>query len=122
MYEIGGEMNKKDLLKKLLFTCAYFLLIFVFYKMEIGCIFLRFLHIPCPGCGMTRAWLSALSLDFASAFRHHFMFWSAPLLYLWFLFDGKLFKNRKINKAAFILIALGFAANWFYQIYFYLSY
>ena len=115
-------MNKKDLLKKLLFTCAYFLLIFVFNKMEIGCIFLRFLHIPCPGCGMTRAWLSALSLDFASAFMHHFMFWSAPLLYLWFLFDGKLFKNRKINKAVFVLIALGFAANWFYQIYFYLSY
>lgn len=29
------------------------------------------LRIPCPGCGMTRATLSALHGDFATAFRYH---------------------------------------------------
>ena len=113
---------KKDLPKKLLFTCAYFLLIFVLHKMEVGCIFLRFLNFPCPGCGMTRAWLSVFSLDLASAFRLHFMFWSAPVLYLYFLFDGRLFRNLKVNKGVFIVIAIGFAVNWIYRIYFHLSY
>lgn len=29
------------------------------------------LHIPCPGCGMTRATLAALRGDFAASFRFH---------------------------------------------------
>ncbi len=30
-----------------------------------------FFGIPCPGCGMTRALLSALRLDFSAAFAYH---------------------------------------------------
>ena len=29
----------------------------------------------CAGCGMSRAWLSLLRLDFAGAFRFHPLFW-----------------------------------------------
>lgn len=31
--------------------------------------------ISCAGCGMSRAWLSLLKLDFAAAFAYHPLFW-----------------------------------------------
>ena len=40
-------------------------------------------YAPYPaGCGMTRAYLSLLKLDIASAFRYHPLFWMPPLLIL----------------------------------------
>ena len=37
---------------------------------------IRFLTgISCAGCGMSRAWLSLLRLDFAGALRFHPLFW-----------------------------------------------
>ena len=46
------------------------ILIFVFaWAVCFGCAVYRLLGVPCPGCGMTRAWLQALRLDFAGAFR-----------------------------------------------------
>jgi len=34
--------------------------------------------LPCPGCGLTRAWLAALSLDFGRAFSYHPLFLIPP--------------------------------------------
>ena len=47
------------------------------------------LHIPCPGCGMTRATLAALHGDFRASFRFHplAMIFS-PLLGVYFLAHG----------------------------------
>ena len=43
------------------------ILIFVFaWAVCFGCAVYRLLGVPCPGCGMTRAWLQALRLDFAA--------------------------------------------------------
>lgn len=47
----------------------------LFYK----CPFRLFLHIECPGCGMTRAIISAVKLDFEAAFQYHCLF---PLVIL----------------------------------------
>ena len=102
----------KDIKKKIALTIAYFLLILVLYLNQVPCFFVRFFNIECLGCGMTRALNAAINFDFRSAFSYHFMFWSMPVLYLYFLFDGNLFKNKKINKAIFILITLGFFINW----------
>lgn len=33
-----------------------------------------FLHVPCPGCGVTRAYKAALALHFKEAFRYHPLF------------------------------------------------
>lgn len=51
-----------------------------------GCPTRRFLGISCPGCGMTRACLSLIQLDFRAAFDHHpLVFLLAPaLLYVVF--------------------------------------
>lgn len=51
-----------------------------------GCPTRRLLGVSCPGCGMTRACLSLLQLDFQAAFDYHpLVFVLAPAL-LYFIF------------------------------------
>lgn len=50
--------------------------------------------IPCPGCGMTRALFSFLSLEFSKAFFYHPLF---PLVLIFpFMFIFR--KNRLVNR------------------------
>lgn len=72
------------------------------YLLDIGCLIKTLFGIPCPGCGMTRAWLALLRGDFSAAFRWHPLFWLAPVLAL--LISGVLDrKYPKITQIAFIL-------------------
>ena len=80
--------------------------------LDLPCPILYFTGIPCPGCGMTRALIGAAQLRFAYAFQMHAMFWSVPVLYLYFLCDGRLFGRRTVNAAVIIVIASGFLLNW----------
>ena len=48
----------------------------------IGCPIKFMTGISCPGCGMTRAWLSVLHIDFGSAFAFHPLFWILPVVFL----------------------------------------
>ena len=50
----------------------------VLYFMDIGCIIRFVTGVACPGCGLTRAWLCALHLDFAAALAFHPLFWLVP--------------------------------------------
>lgn len=47
------------------------LLYWVLHLLGIGCPIRFVTGISCAGCGMTRAWLSVLSLDFSGAFYYH---------------------------------------------------
>lgn len=59
--------------------------------MEIRLCFIRNLFgVPCPGCGMTRAWLSALKLDFSAAMFYHPLFWLVPIIFIITLFRNKI--------------------------------
>ena len=84
----------------------------VLYILPVSCIFKELFGFKCPGCGMTRALVRALQLDFVGAFAFHGMFWSVPVLYMCFLLDGKLFKNKYVNMFLYIIIAVGFILNW----------
>ncbi len=106
----------KRLKQKILLTLCYLLVVAVFYFLKIPCIYRALFNIHCPGCGITRALISVLKLDFASAFAHNSMFWSVPVIYLYFLFDGKLFKNKTLNRAVIILIGVGFLVNWVFSL------
>ena len=97
---------------KLLLTAAYLCLLLVLRHFEVPCIFLSLFRIPCPGCGMSRAVNAAVHLDFAASFAYHPMFWSVPILYLYFLFDRGLFRNRIHNRIFLTLIAAGFILQW----------
>lgn len=59
--------------------------------------------VPCPGCGMTHAWLAALRLDLYGAFSENAAFWVIPFAFILFLCDGKVFRRKKLN-AAFIML------------------
>ncbi len=99
-------------LKKILFLFVYGVLILIARYFNITCLWNYLFDIYCPGCGMTRACLSALRLDFKTAFSYHTMFWSVPILLLYFFADGNLFKNKSVNRIVFIIIAIGFLINW----------
>lgn len=101
--------NIKDKLITLLILLGL-LVIFVVFK--VPCVVSYFLHIHCPGCGMTRAYLNLLQLNIAGAFNMHPMFWSMPILLVFYLKDWHLFKNKWLNEGILILISLGFIINW----------
>ena len=105
-------MRIKELKNKLILTAFYVVVLSLFWVLKLPCIYKCFLDIECIGCGMSRAYLSLLRLDFASAFSYHPMFWSVPVAYLYFLFDGKLFGKKYLDYTIMGLIVLGFVINW----------
>lgn len=50
------------------------------YATGIGCPIKFLTGLSCPGCGMTRAWIYALTLRPALAFAYHPLFWLVPAL------------------------------------------
>lgn len=63
--------------------------------LELPCVIRCVTGIPCPMCGMSRAWLAFLRLDLGAAFTYHGMFWCVPLFFLLYVTDGKLFGQSK---------------------------
>lgn len=99
------------LLPKLLFLLFLGISTLFLYYSGIGCMWKYFLNIPCPGCGMTRAYIALLKGDIASAFGFHSMFWSVPVVLVYFFFGNKLLL-KPVHKIILSLIAIGFLVNW----------
>lgn len=78
-----GHKGAAELIRRAL-SCIGVLFVawFALYLLDIGCVFRLMTGIPCPGCGMTRAWLAALRLDFAAAFAYHPLFWVVPIAFV----------------------------------------
>ncbi len=110
-------MKIKNLKLKIFATLVLLLVAGGAYFLKIPCVFLTLTSIPCPGCGMTRALISAITLDFSRAFSYHMMFWSVPILYLAMLLDGKLFPKRWANALLYSVIAIGFLINWLFRLF-----
>ena len=101
----------KEYKTKIAVTLVVLVYAAVLWIFKVPCPILKMTGRECIGCGMTRAILYALKFDFKTAFSYHFMFWSVPLLYASFLFDGKLFRHKISNYAFYIIIFVGFALN-----------
>ncbi|MGN1169664.1 MAG: DUF2752 domain-containing protein [Acutalibacteraceae bacterium] len=102
--------NKRTFIN-LIFIFCYLGVISVLYYFRVPCVFDYLFHIPCPGCGMTRAVISAINFDFVTAFRYHPMFWSLPVIFLYLIADGNLF-DKKADKVIIFGILAGFLINW----------
>lgn len=101
--------NPKDKMLTLVLLAA---VLGAYLLLRIPCPVQHFLHIPCPCCGMTRAWRLVLQGDFAAAFQMHGMFWSVPLLMVLYIFDCKIFPKKWLNDILLYSLALGFGINW----------
>ena len=77
-----------------------------------GCPIRNHTGVPCPGCGMSRAWFTFFRLDLIAAFRLHPMFWSVPVLMGYCFFDGRLFRNNWLNYGLLAFIGLGTLVNY----------
>ena len=71
------------------------------------CPFRALTGLPCPGCGMTRAWISLLHGDLSAAFRFHPFFWAVPVLLVFLLTDGRPTGRPKLDRAVLIAVAGG---------------
>ena len=108
---------KKITAGKLLPAVILALTVLLFYSANIGCVWQRLFHIPCPGCGMTRAWLAFFKGNVKQAFAYHAMFWSVPVLALFVLKNGLLFSKKWKNNTALLLMAAGFLANYIWHLH-----
>lgn len=91
--------QRKELKDLALAVAAIVCLYSAFWLLGIGCPIKFLTGISCLGCGMTRAWLSLIRLDFKSAFFYHPGFWIPPLMLPLFLW-----KNKKFNKVYYFFI------------------
>lgn len=74
-----------------------------------SCLIKNLIHFPCPFCGMTRAHLSALSLDLITALRYHPMFFiGLPFLALVLFEENFTGKLKKISNITVTTIGLLF--------------
>lgn len=91
-------MKKVPYVQKKIFALLLFLLLVFFWVTFVGfCPIKKLTGIPCPGCGMTRAWICVFHLDIAGAFRYHPMFWTLPVFMVFAVFDFQPFKNKLLN-------------------------
>ncbi len=78
----------------------------VYVSQNGACLFRSLTGIPCPACGMSRAWLALLHGDLAGAFRYHPLFWTIPLLILLVIWDGRPFRKEVFNQ----ILSIGLVA------------
>ncbi|MBQ8498051.1 MAG: DUF2752 domain-containing protein [Clostridia bacterium] len=79
---------------------------------QIPCLYKAISGIPCPTCGITRAYLALLRLDIQAAFAYHPLFWTVPILFLFYLFDGKIFSKKALNIMIPSVIVALFFIRW----------
>ncbi len=87
-----------------------------------GCAIRSLLGVPCPSCGMTRAAVSLLELNFAHAFHYHpLVFWIVPLgifISVRYIAYGVLPTSRGYVPAYAVTLVL-FTAVWLVRLFFF---
>ena len=99
----------------LLGLLAYFSLVYwLFPRLGIGCVFRDVLGFPCPGCGMSRAFLALLRLDVVAAFRYNPLIFGMPYVFVYLFFD---LKPERLHRR--ILLGIGVLAliHWTYVLF-----
>lgn len=84
----------------LLATVGILLLYLLLFAMGISCPIKFFSGISCPGCGMTRACIHALRLDFSAAFSYHPLWIALPFVAALLI----LFKIKNQKKAFYTVL------------------
>jgi len=106
---------KKVLKKTVEIAVIVLAVLFYCYFTDTVCVFRKITGIPCPGCGMTRAFYSLLDLDIIGAFEMHPLFIVAPLfvsaIFL-YTFDTKSLKRHRFWEIFLLCVCVLFIAVW----------
>ncbi len=78
----------------------------VLYVTGIGCPIKFWTGVSCPGCGMTRAWLAALSGRFDLAMAYHPLFWMIPLIVVTAMFHERIPRRLYVGTLIVCMVAL----------------
>ncbi|SHI59838.1 Protein of unknown function [Clostridium cavendishii DSM 21758] len=82
------------------------------------CIIKAITGIPCPGCGLTRAHLALLRLDFKTAFHYHPLFFIViPFIIFLISADKPLLGSKRNELFLYTLIASLFIGVYIYRMY-----
>lgn len=100
------------ILRKLLIIPVFALMYLILDLLDTTCIYHYLFGVMCPGCGLTRAWLSFFGMDIKKAFDYNPMFWSVPIIFLYYWKDMNVFRSKVLNYSVIIAVSLGFLANW----------
>ena len=106
------SINKRIYIALLLagyFAIAYI----VMHYLDITCVFLKIFGILCPGCGMTRAFLSLLKLDFYNAVKYNIVVFFMPYVFMYLLFDFR----HKIHNVLLGIVAMVAIINWVIKLF-----
>lgn len=89
----------------------------VMYALGTTCLVKYFTGVSCPGCGMTRACLSALRFDFSAAFYYHPLWIVMPPLAVLLIF---LWAKRKTKAfcAVLVLFFLALIGVYLYRLFY----
>ena len=81
-----------------------------------GCIVRTVFRVPCPGCGMTRAIFSFFLFDFSEAFAYHPCVFCTPLVFLYVLFDGRVF-GKMLDRVMITVLVMLFLITWILRLF-----
>ncbi len=95
---MGEKISKKNIFNMVPAVLAVVILYIIFFITGIGCPIKFITGISCAGCGMTRAYLSLLHLDFREAFHYHPLFWLPPV------FLVILYKKNRIKPSIYKIL------------------
>lgn len=101
-------------MKDMITAAAVVIVLYIVFAVTgIGCPIKFITGISCAGCGMTRAWLAVLHLDFEAAFYYHPLFWTIPPAAAVFLLKQH-FSKKMLSILLFLFVAL-FAIVYLYR-------
>lgn len=87
------------------FTIITFTLLIAVFLFDYHCLFKCIFNIPCPGCGLTRAFIEIINFRFLNSFSYNILglpiFICLLSLFCVLVYDFK-FKNDLLNKIMYI--------------------
>ena len=93
-------------IRSLFILCIGLLLFLFLWKIKPNCIFKELFGIPCPACGMTRAFECIFNFDFINAFYYNIL--AIPLFVLALIFIAILIYDLITNNDLFFKILFKF--------------